>query len=134
MSLKAFHIFFISVSLVLSVGLLVWGVQGYRHSGDPGSLGLAGVGLVTMGLLVPYFIWFRKKMKTLTVLLLSFFPLAYPFAASACPVCFGDPNALMTKGMKLGILFLIVVVGGVLAAILGIGLSWARRAKAIRET
>ena len=33
MSLKAFHLFFIAVSIVLAVGFGTWAVQGYRAEG-----------------------------------------------------------------------------------------------------
>ena len=33
MSLKAFHLFFITVSIVLAVGFGTWAVQGYRAEG-----------------------------------------------------------------------------------------------------
>lgn len=86
-----------------------------------------------LALLIPYIRWFRQKMKRLaSAASLLVTALLYDAgSASACPVCYGDPNSLMTQGVKSGILFLIVVVGGVLAAILGIGLTWAKRAKAI---
>ncbi len=47
----------------------------------------------------------------------------------ACSVCFGDPNSLTSKGISLAVLFLLGVVGFVLAAILFIAISWHRRAK-----
>jgi predicted small integral membrane protein len=49
----------------------------------------------------------------------------------SCPVCFGDPSSPMTQSAKWGVLFLLVVVVCVLAAIAGVALSWARRARAL---
>ena len=47
----------------------------------------------------------------------------------ACSVCFGDPNSLLSKGAFWGVLFLIGVVGFVLASIASTIWIWARRAK-----
>jgi len=47
----------------------------------------------------------------------------------ACSVCFGDPNDLAARGLNNAVLFMIGMVGCVLAAIAGIGWSWSRRAK-----
>jgi hypothetical protein len=50
-------------------------------------------------------------------------------ALVACPYCFGDPNSDMVKGAKLGVVFLLVVVAGVLIGIGGIARSWVKRAR-----
>ncbi|MBI2095075.1 MAG: hypothetical protein HYT89_02785 [Candidatus Omnitrophica bacterium] len=48
----------------------------------------------------------------------------------ACSVCFGDPSSPLRKGLFAGVLFLLLVVLTVLAAIAWTGFSWQRRAKA----
>lgn len=48
---------------------------------------------------------------------------------SACAVCFGDPKSPLTLGAKAGVLFLIGVVGFVLASFGAVVLFWMRRAK-----
>ena len=56
-----------------------------------------------------------------------------PQFASACPVCFGDPNSAMTKGTSNGIAFLL---GTVFFVQLGFGaMFWSfwRRARALRR-
>jgi len=63
MSLKAFHILFVTVSTVLAVWFTVWS---FMHFGDGGGalylvLGLGGAALV-VGLPI-YGVWFLKKMK-----------------------------------------------------------------------
>ena len=113
MSLKSFHIFFITVSSALALFLVVWGFGGYRANGDPLHLGLGVVGVVVLLLLVPYSRWFWEKMKKL----------------APCAVCFGDPNSLLTIGAKWGVFSLGVIVGGVLLAIAWTAFTWARRAK-----
>ena len=54
-------------------------------------------------------------------------------AASACPVCFGDPNSPMTKGASNGILFLLGIVGFVQLGFVALFFSFWRRAKAHRK-
>ena len=49
--------------------------------------------------------------------------------ALACSVCFGDPDSMSTKGLKMGVLFLLAVIFAVLAAIAWTGVVWVRRAK-----
>lgn len=68
MSLKAFHVFFIFVSTVLSVGFGIWGVRDYLRSGDTLNLGM-GVGAFAGGaLLVWYSRWFLRKLKNVSYL------------------------------------------------------------------
>jgi hypothetical protein len=56
MSLKAFHIAFITLATLLALGLAVWAVG----NGFPG---LAGGAVVAAIALVVYGVWFLKKMK-----------------------------------------------------------------------
>lgn len=56
-----------------------------------------------------------------------------PDAASACSVCFGDPNAQMTKGAEQGIWFLLAVM---VAVQIGFGIFFfhlRRRAQRFRD-
>lgn len=105
MSLKKFHLFFITLSAALALGLGIWGFK-------RDELILGAIGLVLLILLIPYSRWFLKKMNRL-----------------ACIVCLGDPNSLLTHGAKMGVIFLVLVVGAVLAAIALTAFSWKRRAK-----
>ena len=67
MSLKAFHIFFIALSIVLSVGVGSWGISSYFAGGGSGSLAL-GVFFCLTGLaLLIYGRSFLKKMKGIDV-------------------------------------------------------------------
>lgn len=47
----------------------------------------------------------------------------------ACAVCFGDPTSLITKGVQVGILFLLGVIAAVLFAIAALAFQWSRRAR-----
>jgi hypothetical protein len=128
MSLKSFHIAFIFISISLGGFCLLWGYDHYRFHADPLALAVALFGGFLLILLIPYGFWFSKKMKKIVPVLL--FPILLGSnTALACSVCFGDPNSLLVKGAKSGILFLVVVIGCVLMSIAGVAFSWARKAK-----
>jgi len=63
MSLKAFHVFFISISILFTLGFGIWAVNAFEHTGDVSDL-LMGIGsfLGTVALII-YFRWFLKKLK-----------------------------------------------------------------------
>ena len=63
MSLKAFHIFFISLSILLSVGLAGWGVSSYGSEGNSGALVLGVLFFLTGFALLVYGRSFLRKMK-----------------------------------------------------------------------
>ena len=66
---------------------------------------------------------------TLAVLLVFLLPLA----ASACPVCYGDPNAPIQKGLNNGILVLLGIIGFVQIGLVALFWSLWRRARRRRE-
>jgi hypothetical protein len=55
--------------------------------------------------------------------------LATPRVTWACPVCFGDPNSPMAIGASWGILLLLGVTAGVLAAFAGFFLYLVKRSR-----
>ena len=63
MSLKAFHIFFMVVSILMSIGTGVWGLVGYGRDGGTEHLAIAIVSLVAACLLAVYARWFLRKLK-----------------------------------------------------------------------
>jgi len=63
MSLKAFHILFVAVSVMLTVGFGVWGVREYVLRSDRGSLALGLLSFAAAAALVVYGRWFLKKLK-----------------------------------------------------------------------
>ena len=66
MSLKGFHVFFIAVCLILSIGLGVWGIREYRSTNEAGSLYL-GVGSFVCGVVLSmYGVWFLRKLRHLS--------------------------------------------------------------------
>lgn len=63
MSLKAFHIFFITLSIVLSIGVGSWGISKYFAGGGAGPLALGVLFCLTGFALLVYGRSFLKKMK-----------------------------------------------------------------------
>ena len=132
MSLKAFHLFFISVSTLLCFFLILWGIWDFRATGTYFSLGLAGFGVVGLLLLIPYFKWFRKKAQNLSIGLAGLMAPAMIFSSStaeACGVCFTDPDSSLTKGAIMGVVVLGAIIVTVLALIVVVARSWIKRAR-----
>ena len=63
MSLRAFHILFIIVSILLSLGTGIWGLRSYFSYGEANFLLIGSFSILVMGGLVSYGIWFLKKLK-----------------------------------------------------------------------
>ena len=63
MGLKAFHIFFIVVSLALCLGFGVWATKDFGQSGNWVHLALGVGSFIGSGGLVWYGIWFLRKLK-----------------------------------------------------------------------
>lgn len=66
MSLKAFHVFFIAVCLLLSVGTGIWGIRDYQAAGSAASLYLGVGAFVAAAALSAYGVWFLKKLRHLS--------------------------------------------------------------------
>ena len=58
-----------------------------------------------------------KNHLTILVALLTLAVLAMPESASACAACSGASDSPLAKGMNMGILFLLGVIGSVLVGI-----------------
>lgn len=128
MSLKKFHLFFITIAGIFCVFLLAWGLYAYSLSGLWFNLIYSAIGLVGAGGLFHYFRWFRHKHgATLTAFLLTSFLATQDLLA--CATCYQDPDNPMTKGALWGVGFLGVVIVGILVGIAYIGFSWVKRAK-----
>ena len=64
MSLKAFHIVFITLSTLLAVGFGFWSLHDHQmHGGGAGAVTLAILSFVVAVGLVVYGVWFLKKLK-----------------------------------------------------------------------
>lgn len=66
MSLKAFHVFFVAVSILLTVGFGVWAVRDFRLTDHRNSLYLGIASFAGTGVLVVYGVWFLRKLKGLS--------------------------------------------------------------------
>jgi pilus assembly protein TadC len=63
MSLKAFHIFFITLSVLLTLGFAGWLMHSYAASGDAGTLVAAIAAVFLAGALVVYARRFLRKLR-----------------------------------------------------------------------
>ena len=137
MSLRKFHIFFITVSGLLALLMVFWGVWYFQVSGQwvgflYSALGIAG------GLgLMRYLKWFSQKYSSLlgmaATLGLGVFSVLYSKNLWACAVCYSDPDSNVTKAALLGVAFLGLVVYGVLFGMISIARSWHRRAQSLNQ-
>jgi len=111
MSLKIFHIFFISISLLLTLFLGGWSIQQSANS----YLVVSALGLVGLSF---YFRWFLKK---LPMFILPFLLLSSK-KVLACTVCFSELDARTSNALNSAILFLIgctiVVLIGITAMVI----------------
>jgi hypothetical protein len=74
-----------------------------------------------------------KATSTQRLLLIIAIVLIAPTIASACPVCFGDPNAPMQKGVNNGIWVLLGVIGFVQVGLVALFWSFWRRARELQR-
>ncbi len=63
MSLKAFHILFVSVSVVLAVGFGFWGIREFRTRADSTALTLGVASFAAAVALLIYGRWFLRKLR-----------------------------------------------------------------------
>ncbi len=68
MSLKAFHIAFVVVSILFTGGFGVWAVMDFFSAGDPVSLALGVFSFLVGIALVWYSAWFLRKLKNVSFL------------------------------------------------------------------
>ena len=101
MSLKQFHILFISACVLLMLFMAFWSYsKGY-------ALGVLGSSFAALGLIF----YMKKLLRWLTVTLSCLFVLALPSSfLSACSVCFGNTESLAVKGMSYGIMTLLLII------------------------
>lgn len=68
MSLKAFHVFFVIVSVIFTVSFGVWGIRSYLQTSDLSHLVMGVLSLAGTVVLAWYFKWFLKKLKNVSYL------------------------------------------------------------------
>lgn len=72
---------------------------------------------------------FLGKPPSFRFALIALFVCTTVERASACAVCFGDPESRMAKGVVAGVLVLVGVIGMVLLGVASIGIWWALRSR-----
>jgi hypothetical protein len=63
LSLRSFHVFFIAVSILLSVWVGVWGIASYRAGEGASGLGFAALFLLVGFVLLFYWLRVRRKFR-----------------------------------------------------------------------
>jgi hypothetical protein len=67
MSLKTFHLLFVTASVILALGFGAWGIEAFSSRGEVGTLVLALLSLLFGAGLVVYGIRVRTKLKGMGV-------------------------------------------------------------------
>jgi hypothetical protein len=142
MSLKAFHIVFVTLSTLLAFTFSVWS---FRSPG--GVYRVAGAASALFGLaLIAYGVWFWRKIRTIggtgahlhrMVMVpasLGLIWLAAGQDASACTVCYGEADGQMIEAARSGVWLMIGLVAALQASFgLFFILLW-RRARRLKES
>lgn len=68
MSLKAFHVFFVALSVLCALGFGAWAVADYLRTGSGSVLTLGVLGFAAAAALVWYGFWFLRKLKNVSYL------------------------------------------------------------------
>jgi len=124
MSLKWFHLLFISLSIVMSVAFGLWGLfNDYAVLGAGSLAGAVGLGV--------YGSYFVQKVRRMGLVALMVVAMAEP--ALACPVCFGASDAPAVQGMRMAIIALLIVTVAVLGGFAAFFVYLMRRARRFGE-
>jgi hypothetical protein len=124
MSLRGFHLLFITASTLLALLL-----AGYWWR--EGSLAGTGVAVLAAVGLVVYGIWFRRKARTLVTAAVLWMVAAQ--AAQACDSCYGKAQGSMIDGARMGVLLLVLVTMSVQVGFVAFFFHLRRRAKLVEE-
>ncbi len=63
MSLKAFHVVFVTLATLLAIGFGIWAIAESERDGQSGAL-VVGIGsLIAAVLLIVYGVWFLRKLR-----------------------------------------------------------------------
>lgn len=134
MSLKFFHILFITVSSLMCLVVGLWALDAYRADGAASWLALAATAFVGGGALVVYGSRFMQKMRKLGVAALIAGPLAVPADVLACTVCLGNTQSSLRDGMNAGILALLGFALFMIASFAAFFFYLWRRSRAIESS
>ena len=122
MSLKTFHIVFVTLSTLVAFLFTGWSVHYWSVQGDGSYLAMGIASALLGGLLIPYGIWFWRKITTReeedrrrrknihpVPVMVSVWLLGNR-AAMACQVCYGDAEGPMIDAARLGVFLLFGLV------------------------
>lgn len=132
MSLRFFHVFFITVSVLMALGVGGWSVNAWQGDGASRWLTLATVCFAGAAGLSVYGSRFLKKTRALglAAVLLAVL-LGLPQDAQACLACIGTSQSPMQSGMNIGIMALLGVIGVMLVCFASFFVYLARRARSM---
>ena len=112
MSLRFFHILFITLSALMCLVVGLWALDAYRADGSASWIGLAALAFAGGGFLVVYGNRFLQKTRKLGMAwLLAAGTLGLPSDVLACTVCLGNTESSLRDGMNMGILVLLGFAG-----------------------
>lgn len=135
MSLRAFHIFFVTIASLFCLWFGMWNVDQFQAIRSGLSLLFAGLSFVGGFGLLFYLWWFVRHTRQWSLMLLplllgnSFFSAQ----AVACAVCFGSQDSAMVQGANAGIGFLLAVICVVLIAFASLFIVWIRKAQRLGQ-
>jgi hypothetical protein len=135
MSLRFFHIVFITLSALMSLLVGLWAIDAYRGDGSLTWAILAVLAFVGGGGLVVYGNRFLHKMRKLGVAaLVAAGTLATPSKALACTVCIGNTESLLRDGMNAGVLALLGFALFMMVTFAAFFIYLWRKAKAVESS
>ncbi|MCB0403434.1 MAG: hypothetical protein KDD51_01515 [Bdellovibrionales bacterium] len=131
MSLRAFHIFFVTISSLFCLWFGLWSYDEFEITHGRLSLFFAFSSAIGGVTLIFYLNWFVRRTRQWTAFLLPFFLGAAVSSApaQACAVCFGAKDSTMVQGANAGISFLLAIICVVLVAFASLFIVWIRRAQ-----
>ena len=135
MSLRAFHIVFVIVTIVLSLYVALWGIREFSQERNTMALTLA---VLFLAMAVGLMIYGKKaftKLRDLPFVAIVAVAAAMLAAepAMACAVCYGNPGDPMVKGMNNGIWVLLGLVGFVQIGFVAMFWSFWRKSREQRR-
>lgn len=137
MSLKAFHILFISLAVLLSFAFAVWAFRA-AGSGQGAGMQAAGYAATAFGIaLVVYGILFWRKMRRQGLMALGALTVLWLLDASsvtACTVCYGEAEGPMIEAARKGVWLMIGIVAAMQISFGSFFIYLWRRARRLKES
>ena len=126
MGLKAFHLLFISLSIVAAVFAGLWSLSMLRADGSPLYLVVGVLSFAAAAGLGAYGSAFLKRARKLR-LCIAALVVFVPSEVLACPICFGAAEGPMIESMNNAIVLLLGITVAVLGGFATFFIRLARR-------